>query len=212
MLCYIIADALVQVINTGTFEVKLITTIQPLIYVLCVAFICSVGKFAHANSDYTEIEWLQLMPADDLQALLNPPEFLADIEDGGSEDNIASLDAFSTTDKTALRFEQALKSTSVIKSFDNKRIRLPGFIVPLESDEQQRVTQFFIVPYFGACLHMPPPPPNQIIYSESKAGVELLSLYDAFWFEGTLLIDHNEKLLGNSAYTLRLDRLVPFRD
>jgi hypothetical protein len=212
MLCYIITIALIQVINTGTFEVRLISTMQPLIFILCVAVACSVGTSALANTDYLEIEWIQLMPADDLQALLNPPDFLADIEDGGSEDTIESLDTFSTTDKTALRFEQALTSTRVIEAFDNAHIRLPGFIVPLESDEQQRITQFFIVPYFGACLHMPPPPPNQIIYSESKPGIELLSLYDAFWFEGTLLIDYNEKLLGNSAYTLRLDRVSPFED
>lgn len=212
MLCYIIAIILIQVINTGTFEVRLISTLQPLIFTLYVAVACLIGKNALANTDYAEIEWIQLMPADDLQALLNPPEFLADIEDGGSQDSVESLDTFSTTDKTALRFEQALTSTRVIKAFDNTRIRLPGFVVPLESDEQQRVTQFFIVPYFGACLHMPPPPPNQIIYSESKAGIELSSLYDAFWFEGTLLIEHNEKVLGNSAYTLRLDRISPFDD
>lgn len=184
--------------------------IKPLIFVLCA--VCSINKNAFSNTDYTEIEWIQLMPAEDLQALLNPPDFLADIEDGSNKDSFESLDTLSATDQTAKRFEQALKSTRVMQAFDNARIRLPGFIVPLASDEQQRVTQFFIVPYFGACLHMPPPPPNQIIYSESKVGIELMTLQDAYWFEGTLLTDQTEMKQGSSAYTLRLDRLYPYED
>jgi hypothetical protein len=84
--------------------------------------------------------------------------------------------------------------------------------VPLESNEQQRVTQFFIVPYFGACLHLPPPPPNQIIYVEYSDGLELTTLYDPYWFEGTLVIDHTQKELGDSAYTLRLDDAYIFEE
>ncbi|WP_395338487.1 DUF3299 domain-containing protein [Ningiella sp. W23] len=169
-----------------------------------------LGKIAHAESAYTEIEWTQLMPADDLEALLNPPDFLADIEDGASNDNLDTLSALSETDETAKRFEQALNSSRVIEAFDQARIRLPGFIVPLESDEQQRVTEFFIVPYFGACLHLPPPPPNQIIYSENKDGIVLESLQEPFWFEGTLIIDSTDNALGSSAYTLRLDKSYPY--
>lgn len=168
---------------------------------LCTAY--SPASFA--NSDYVEIEWTQLMPADDLAALLNPPDFLNDIEDGAENDNLESLSAISENDETAKRFEQALNSARVIDAFDQARIRLPGFIVPLESNEDQRVTQFFIVPYFGACLHLPPPPPNQIIFSQSEKGIELESLYDPYWFEGTLVIDNTQNDIGSSAYTLRLD-------
>jgi hypothetical protein len=127
------------------------------VFFLLVAVSLSSGKIAIAGAQYIEIEWIQLMPADDLEALLNPPDFLTDIEDGGSDDNIESLGTLSESNETAKRFKEALKSTRVIKAFDQARIRLPGFIVPLVSDEQHRVTQFFIVPYFGACLHMPPP-------------------------------------------------------
>ncbi|PCI54760.1 MAG: hypothetical protein COB45_07685 [Gammaproteobacteria bacterium] len=165
-----------------------------------------------AQTKYIDIEWLQLMPADDLEALLNYPEVLFEIEDGADNDNMSALEEISPTDETANRFQQALKSTKVVESFDGKAIRLPGFIVPLETDEKQRVTQFFIVPYFGACLHMPPPPPNQIIYVQYSTGIELSSLYDAFWLEGQLRIDTTENLLGKSAYSMKIDKVYPYEE
>lgn len=175
------------------------------VFTLFFALMFLVVNIAAASDDYYEIEWTELMPADDLQALLNPPEFLADIEDGSSNDRVEALGDLGESDEQTKRFEEALKSTRVIEAFDQQRIRIPGFIVPLESNEQQQVTQFFIVPYFGACLHLPPPPPNQIIYVEYSDGLEVTTLYDPYWFEGTLVIDHTQKELGDSAYTLRLD-------
>lgn len=165
-----------------------------------------------AQVEYTEIEWTELIPADDLAILLNPPDFLFDIEDQSENDNMESLKGVSSTDAAAKRYQQALESTRVIETFDSKNIRLPGFIVPLETDEKQRVTQFFIVPYFGACLHMPPPPPNQIIFVKSTAGIEVTSLYDAFWFEGVLSIDTTDSLLGKSAYSMQLNKAYPYED
>jgi hypothetical protein len=166
----------------------------------------------HAQTKYIDIEWTELIPADDLEALLNPPDFLLELEDQAENDNMKALKEVSPTDATAKRFQQALESTRIIETFDGKKIRLPGFVVPLETDEKQRVTQFFIVPYFGACLHMPPPPPNQIIFVKSSAGIELISLYDAFWFEGVLSIDTTDSLLGKSAYSMRLNKVYPYED
>jgi hypothetical protein len=165
-----------------------------------------------AQNEYTNIEWVELMPPDDLQALLNPPDFIFDIEDQAENDNITALKEVSPTDATTKRFKQALESMRIVETYDGKNIRLPGFIVPLESDEKQRVTQFFIVPYFGACLHVPPPPPNQIIFVQSSIGIELTSLYDAFWFEGVLTIDTTDNLLGKSAYRMQLNKVYPYED
>ncbi len=179
------------------------------------ALLCCMSmqlSYASAQSDYAEIEWVQLMPADDLEAIINPPEFLDTIQDGASNDNIDALTAMSESDASAKRFKQALKSSRVIEAFDQARIRLPGFIVPLSSGDSQRITEFFIVPYFGACLHLPPPPPNQVIYSESKDGIELDSLQEPFWFEGTLVIDHTINTTGSSAYTLRLDNAYIYEE
>jgi hypothetical protein len=166
----------------------------------------------HAQVQYIDIEWTELIPADDLAVLLNPPDFLFEIEDQVENDNMNALKDIIPIDEKTKRYQQALESTRVLETFDGKSIRLPGFIVPLETDEKQRVIQFFIVPYFGACLHMPPPPPNQIIFVKSSVGIEVTSLYDAFWFEGTLSIDITDSLLGKSAYSLRLNKAYLYED
>lgn len=160
---------------------------------------------ATANTAFKEIEWTELMPAEDLAALLNPPSYLDNVQDGSQQD---SVDAFSNQefqDERAKAFQDALTSLNVVKSFDGKGIKIPGYIVPLQQNAEQEVTEFFIVPYFGACLHMPPPPPNQIIYAKFPDGIELDSLYNAFWFTGTLKIQTIDNALGTSAYSMTLD-------
>lgn len=163
-------------------------------------------------ADYEEIDWVALMPEDDLSALLNRPEILNDIADGSAADSIDDFASKQFEDELAQRYQQALVSTRVIDEFDGKAIRIPGFIVPLEQNEEQKATAFFVVPYFGACLHMPPPPPNQILYVEYKEGVAVENLYDPYWFEGTVKIDNHESALGTSAYSLVLDSFTLYEE
>ncbi|MGY5451272.1 DUF3299 domain-containing protein [Agarivorans sp. MS3-6] len=76
-------------------------------------------------------------------------------------------------------------NVSVNQDLDGTPIRIPGFIVPLDS-EGELVTEFLLVPYFGACLHYPPPPPNQIVYVTYKQGLQLEDLWEPIWVEGTI--------------------------
>lgn len=165
---------------------------------------------ALSEQAYEQIEWIQLMPADDLEALLNPPDFLTEIQDGSERDSIDTLAKMAPENEAAKRFKQALTSTKVIDSFNQKSIRIPGFMVPLQSDEEQRVTEFFIVPYFGACLHMPPPPPNQMIYGKVEEGFELTQLDMPFWFEGKINIETISNTMGTSAYGMTLENIQAY--
>ena len=158
-----------------------------------------------AAVEYTEVEWTDLMPKDDLDALLAPPEYLNDIADGSQQDSVAALNQKESVDAQTKRYRDALRSTRVMQEFNGKQIRIPGYMVPLEQNEDREVTAFFIVPYFGACLHMPPPPPNQILYVQYEEGIALEALQQPFWFEGTLTVALNENALGTSAYTLNID-------
>ena len=158
-----------------------------------------------AAVEYTEVEWTDLMPKDDLDALLAPPEYLNDIADGSQQDSVAALNQKESVDAQTKRYRDALSSTRVMQEFNGKQIRIPGYMVPLEQNEEREVTAFFIVPYFGACLHMPPPPPNQILYVQYEEGIALEALQQPFWFEGTLTVALNENALGTLAYTLNID-------
>ena len=163
-------------------------------------------------ANYEEIDWVALMPEDDLSALLNRPEFLNDIADGSAADSVDDFASKQLEDEQAQRYQQALVSTRVIEAFDGKAIRIPGFIVPLEQNDEQKATAFFVVPYFGACLHMPPPPPNQILYVESEQGITLENLYDPYWFEGIVSIEQKVDAMGTSAYSLSLDNYALYEE
>lgn len=153
-------------------------------------------------SKYRTMEWTELMPAEDLDALLNPPEYIMEVEDGSMEDQISSELQSTIAAASDDRYQQALVSTRVVPELNGQAVRIPGFVVPLEFDDNQVITQFFLVPYFGACLHVPPPPPNQIIFVNSPDGLELEALYTPFWISGILKTSMTENDMATSAYAL----------
>ena len=162
------------------------------------------------NLIFETIEWPDLMPPEVLAILLNPPEYIAEIEDGSAEDQISSQMKSAVNQSEEDAYQQALVSTDVNENLDGAMIRIPGFVVPLEFDEEQTISQFFLVPYFGACLHMPPPPPNQIILVNAPKGIQMSALYDPFWIEGQLSTSFQENDMARSAYAMRLQRIEPY--
>ena len=162
------------------------------------------------NLVFETIEWPDLMPPEILAILLNPPEYIAEIEDGSAEDQISSQIKSGVKQSEEDAYQQALVSTDVNEALDGALIRIPGFVVPLEFDEEQTISQFFLVPYFGACLHMPPPPPNQIILVNAPKGIQMSALYDPFWIEGQLSTSFQENDMATSAYAMQLQRIEPY--
>ena len=194
---------------------RVIASMKVAAYVFIASGILIVSSAPAVSADaqsYEDIDWTELMPAEDLSALLNRPAFLDDIADGSAQDALDSFQQRQLEDEQAQQYQAALSSTRVIQGFDGKAIRIPGFIVPLAQNEDKEVTRFFIVPYFGACLHMPPPPPNQILYVESEQGITLENLYDPYWFEGIVSIEQKVDAMGTSAYSLSLDNYALYEE
>lgn len=159
-----------------------------------------------SNKKFTTVEWVDLLPKDDLDALLNPPEYIDNIAEGSLDDQAkGQLENNKPLSKDATRYEQALSSKRIIKAMDGKNIRIPGFIVPLEFGEEKKITQFFLVPFFGACIHVPPPPPNQIIHVTYPKGFKLEALYQPFWISGKLKVELVENDMATSAYTMVME-------
>ncbi len=162
---------------------------------------------------FKTLEWTDLMPAEDLQALLNPPEYLDEVEDGSADDQISNQLKINTSkaDPDDL-YQQALVSKKVKTEMDGEKIRLAGFIVPLDFNDQQKLTEFFLVPYFGACIHVPPPPPNQIIYISYPQGIERPGLPDPFWVSGVLKTTLVENEMATSAYSMEVEQVERYRE
>jgi len=157
-----------------------------------------------SESSFKTIEWTKLMPKEDLEILLNPPSYINDIEDGSFEDQISSQVANALAAASDDPYQQALSSTRIVQEMDGQAIRIPGFIVPLEFDDEQTITQFFLVPFFGACIHVPPPPPNQIIFVNYPKGLKVEALYDPFWVSGIVKTSLVENEVATAAYSMQM--------
>lgn len=150
---------------------------------------------------YKTIEWTDLT---DLEAILNPPDYLNDIQDGALEDQISS----NLKSKSNIKddpYQQALVSTRIVPAMHNQPIRVPGFIVPLSFGEDLSITQFFLVPFFGACIHLPPPPPNQIIFVNYPKGLALEDMHSPYWVSGVIKTQLIENNTATAAYSLTMD-------
>ncbi|MCP8688633.1 DUF3299 domain-containing protein [Marinobacterium sedimentorum] len=106
---------------------------------------------------------------------------------------------------------QALRSAPVVPALDGKMVRIPGFVVPLDG-VGQKVTEFFLVPYFGACIHTPPPPSNQIILTRFEPGTDVKNLFDAVWITGTLKVESFAHEVAASGYSIEAYRIEPYTE
>jgi hypothetical protein len=91
---------------------------------------------------------------------------------------------------------------SVRADLDQRQVRVPGYVVPVDGNEET-VSSFLLVPFFGACIHVPPPPSNQIIYVTLQEPVAVDELWEAVWVYGTLHTTRTSHELANSGYQMQ---------
>lgn len=96
-------------------------------------------------------------------------------------------------------------------ALNGKRIRIAGFALPLER-QGDKVTEFLIVPYFGACIHTPPPPANQIIHAKSARPLTGVKIMTPIWTYGTLAVQRGETQWGVAGYRLTVDKIAPYTE
>lgn len=90
-------------------------------------------------------------------------------------------------------------------------VRIPGFIVPLE-DSKEGLKEFLLVPYFGACVHSPPPPANQIVHVLPKSPAKGFRSMDAVWITGTLSTGRTDSYMGAASYRIESVSVVPYSE
>jgi hypothetical protein len=98
----------------------------------------------------------------------------------------------------------------VVTSLNGRRVRMAGLVVPLEGDGET-MTEFLLVAYYGACIHVPPPPANQIVYI--KAGplkVKATELFGSVWVTGQLRTDYSHSEVGDAGYTIEAEKVEPY--
>jgi len=121
---------------------------------------------------------------------------------------LAPMHAFG--DESGHAAKQLFLNAPVVNNLNGANIKLPGYIVPLDLDEEFRVNEFLLVPYFGACIHVPPPPSNQIIYVKTELGIKLADMYDPFWVEGKLKVETINSELAQAGYAMEASKIYPY--
>lgn len=99
---------------------------------------------------------------------------------------------------------------NTVKELNGKKIRIPGYTVPFEYGADAQIKEFLLVPYFGACIHAPPPPPNQTVFVMSDKAIKMQDLAQAVWIEGTIHTQTQESELADAAYTITLDAIEEY--
>jgi hypothetical protein len=92
----------------------------------------------------------------------------------------------------------------VVTALDGKRVRIGGYVVSLDF-EATRVKEFLLVPFVGACIHVPPPPANQIVYVKSEKGFDVNGMFEPVWVTGTLKVTTAFTGLAEAGYSLEAD-------
>ena len=139
-----------------------------------------------ADAAMRELDWLELMPKDEVDSLMQTPA-------------VTHEGSFKQVQTGSFR---------AIKELNGPKVKIAGYIVPVEVDGDSQMSEFFIVPYFGACIHVPPPPPNQIILARLAKPIPVTEIYDAYWIEGTLNVEQIKNDIAASAYTLTTTKVT----
>ncbi|WDZ97592.1 DUF3299 domain-containing protein [Herbaspirillum sp. WKF16] len=101
------------------------------------------------------------------------------------------------------------KQAPVDAAMEGRAVRLPGFVVSLDR-EGEALKEFLLVPYFGACIHVPPPPANQIIHVKSARAVKDVRTMDAVWISGVIKVERSDSSMGASGYSMTAVKVEPY--
>ena len=152
---------------------------------------------AEARAEATELGWEDLVPADYEPPpdpfLTMPREEMDKLFDGSAESQarLAEID-------------EQMSYAPTVPGLDGQRVRIPGFVVPLDFDGQTRMDEFLLVPYYGACIHTPPPPANQVVHATASSPVTIEDTYSPVWLYGTIRTETVTSELAESGYRLEV--------
>src|SRR5690554_3589575 len=151
------------------------------------------------------VDWLDLLPEEDYQAMLDMPEIGHDWGEEAPGDFTSNL---RTQDRD---LPDVMYSTRVVEASDDRAIQIGGYLLSLATHVQRPYTTFFVVPWSGGCVRIPPPPPNQIILVDYPAGFAIEDIYEPLWLTGQLRVEQTSNALADASYRLRADEVRPYQ-
>ena len=162
----------------------------------------SVNEDKSANSGVLSVEWDDLVPADFRPEKIME-KYQAEIQataEGSKEERVLY-------DKVMAEYNSAGPNTHL----NGKTVRIPGFVAPLDIDGEN-VVDFLLVPYYGSCIHSPPPPINQTVMVSPDVGksITLNQTAQPVWVVGELMAKDVETDLAKAGYHITNARVEPY--
>jgi hypothetical protein len=158
--------------------------------VLAAPLLATLGRAQAADPAPKETTWEELMPKD-----WDPMKGLGFGDAGLVAEG-------SVKERNLMRqMREIWDNAPTNPKMDGARVRLPGYVVPLE-EVKGELKEFLLVPYFGACIHSPPPPANQIVHVVSAQPLKGWRTMDAVWVNGTLKAARTDSAMGTSGYSI----------
>jgi uncharacterized protein len=162
-----------------------------LIGAVAAAALVGSGDATFAASDLIEIQWEQLIPQ---------------TRGGGdARDRVVPRGVVPHGRMTPLPDDFG----GLVHDYDGQRVRLAGYVLPLDFAGTS-IQEFLLVPYVGACIHVPPPPPNQIVYVTIEEGTEVGGMFEPVWVTGTLNTAAISNELADIGYRIEAESVEPY--
>lgn len=204
--------------------------------------VCTLNYLPVPAQEVRQLTWDDLIPAhllaEDPLANLSPEQqdmvywvinMLETLPESDlhTEEDYKEIDKFMPTlRKAGIDIQKVLAKrkeiqTAIVEELEGQRVRIPGYFLPLEISGT-KVTEFLLVPYVGACIHVPPPPPNQIIYGKTAKdnGYDHKNMFEPVWVTGVMAVASMTKDLFlvdgtagiNIGYSLQANKIEPYKE
>ncbi|MFN3835017.1 MAG: DUF3299 domain-containing protein [Glycocaulis sp.] len=151
--------------------------------------------FVDPSAPAEQLHWRDLLPEGEEEMLLA-------LEEGRVPPTLMS--------QFQSRRDEQIGTFNVVEELDGLIVRMPGYILPLDYAERGQAREFLFMAYHGACIHYPPPPPNQIIYLRSAEPIAFGALWEPVWVEGRMEIQRVNTDLADTAYAMAVRSVRPF--
>lgn len=161
-----------------------------------------------ASSTYKPLNWDELMPAD-----WDPMKPFKGLDfDNMKDSDPRAMEAME-------KVRDAWNSAPVVPALNGSHVKIPGFVVPLDID-RHKIKEFLLVPYFGACIHVPPPPGNQVIHilttktltnEQNEMLKKALLIQGPVFVSGVLATESSNTDMGFAGYSMKADIIEPYK-
>ena len=167
--------------------------------ILSIIFLNISAIAIQASTKIIELEWDNLVPGNTLStADLSEPWTLG-------EQRLGEIDHTQIPQQ-----DENKEPAPLVTEYNSKKVKIAGYMVPLDFDAT-KVKEFLLVPYVGACIHVPPPPGNQIIYVQSKEGIPVYDIYTPIYVTGVIQSgEYKTNIAVEIGYNIKVEQVKEY--